>query len=150
MWRWFIDEQEFSTDENPETEIFYNGNRKIKLISSHLNGCSKMITKTIDVKIKAPFTFPNAFTPNGDGLGDYFGPIAKNPEDYQFNIRIFNRQGQLVFESNDFSKKWDGKIRGTNKIGEEGVYCYQATITDRYGNVDKETGNVTLLEPINE
>jgi gliding motility-associated-like protein len=50
--------------------------------------------------------FPNAFTPNNDGLNDYFSPIGKDIVD--FNMRIYNRWGQEIFKTNNLNQTWDG------------------------------------------
>jgi len=65
--------------------------------------------------------------------------------DYQFSMQIYSRQGQLVFETNDANIKWDGKIQGTNKMCDRGVYTYLVVAKDKYGNVDKRKGPVTLM-----
>jgi gliding motility-associated-like protein len=56
---------------------------------------------------------PNAFTPNGDGLNDRFRIVGLPPENItEFNIQIFDRWGQIVFESTDISESWDGYCKG--------------------------------------
>jgi gliding motility-associated-like protein len=55
--------------------------------------------------------FPNAFTPNNDGLNDYFSPSGNDI--IGFNIRIYNRWGQEVFISNNLNEKWDGNYNNT-------------------------------------
>lgn len=72
------------------------GKDEIKVSS----GCSEII-------------FPNAFTPNNDGKNDYFGPVGSGFGTVtKYQLKIFNRYGELVFSSNDPIKKWDGKIKG--------------------------------------
>ncbi len=81
-------------------------------------GC--IATDTIIVKPCIDVEVPNVFTPNGDGINDEF--YAKgNFLDY-FNMKIFNRWGNIVFESSDISGKWDGKING--KEASEGTYFW--------------------------
>lgn len=84
---------------------------------------------------------PNVFTLNADGLNDYF--VLKGVFIHQYQIRIFDRWGMLVFESNDFKKHWDGKIEGKNAPAD--VYVFTATGIGRKGQVVTLTGNVTLL-----
>ena len=75
------------------------------------NGCkaSDSISVFITVPCKGIY-FPNAFTPNGDGMNDTFGPISEL--DIPINtFRIFNRWGRLVFESNTFGGQWDGSFQ---------------------------------------
>jgi gliding motility-associated-like protein len=66
---------------------------------------------------------PNAFTPNGDGLNDDLYPVnALSLNDLDF--RVFNRFGQLIFESRDAAKKWDGKLNGQMQPTEPIYGCF--------------------------
>ncbi|MBU0765215.1 MAG: gliding motility-associated C-terminal domain-containing protein [Bacteroidetes bacterium] len=149
-WRWTVQGQDISTDENPEYDFYYNGPREVILTAYHLNGCSHSFSQTIDVKIRHDYYMPSAFTPNGNGISDYYSPIGRNMQDLNFNMKIYNRQGQMIFETKDPDIKWDGKIMGTNRQSEEGVYTYEVVTIDKYGNVDKRIGPVTLLNLVNE
>jgi gliding motility-associated-like protein len=65
-------------------------------------------------------TFPNVFTPNGDGYNDHFYPVEQNI--YQYKLVIFNRWGGTVFTSNDPKEKWDGNFQGVPCA--EGTYYF--------------------------
>ena len=67
----------------------------------------------------SPIPIPNAFTPNDDGLNDFFKPFPSTVTDYKMNI--FNKYGEKVFESFDISIGWDGYFKG--KIVQD-VYVY--------------------------
>ncbi|GCD77249.1 hypothetical protein JCM31826_07310 [Thermaurantimonas aggregans] len=73
---------------------------------------------------------PNAFTPNGDGRNDCFQVVGDNLSSYQ--IQIFSRWGELVYQSDDVSQCWDGTHRG--RPVPDGVYLYVIRHTDRHGN----------------
>ncbi len=64
---------------------------------------------------------PNAFTPNGDGLNDDFRPVLQCPAEV-YSLKIFNRWGQMIFESNDPSKGWNGKVN--ENPAEHGTYVW--------------------------
>lgn len=87
------------------------------------------------------FWIPNAFSPNDDGLNDVFQVQAMYIN--RFSIKIFNRWGELVFESNDINESWDGKVGG---VAQEGVFVYRIEAR----GVDNENhyvdGNITLLK----
>ncbi|ULQ53804.1 CCXG family PEP-CTERM protein [Flavihumibacter fluvii] len=90
---------------------------------------------------------PNAFTPNNDGINEYFYPMGKGVRSIKF-FRIFNRFGQLVFERkdiaiNDRSAGWDGRYKGQNLPSGEFVYSLQV-VCDSGQFIDLK-GNVTLL-----
>ncbi len=73
------------------------------------------------------FHIPNAFTPNGDGLNDEFKLISNSDNITAFKMYIFNRWGQMVFESNDIPNGWDGKIKGEDAPA--GTYVYRIKYT---------------------
>ena len=87
---------------------------------------------------------PNAFTPNSDRINDYFlvtGTCIEN-----FNMIIFNRFGDAIFESNDISVGWDGNFKNTK--APPGVYTYVMTYSfiGTYNKITKtKTGIITLL-----
>ena len=88
---------------------------------------------------------PNAFSPNGDGINDYFLPrplLARGL--VSFTMTIYNRWGQVIFESgNTEGRGWDGKLNGLEQP--EGVYVYLIEATFKDGQMEKHQGNVTLL-----
>ncbi|KAA9345826.1 gliding motility-associated C-terminal domain-containing protein [Adhaeribacter soli] len=96
-------------------------------------------TQTIvqDVKI----FIPTAFSPNNDGLNDIFE--VKGRFQNNFSLVILNRWGQVVFESNDPKKGWDGKMNG--KEAPIGAYAYKLRTIDEQGKRIERTGTLTLL-----
>ena len=58
--------------------------------------------------------FPSAFTPNNDSRNDYFGPLGNLNAVKDYSLVVYNRWGQLVFQSSDPFKKWDGKVQANN------------------------------------
>jgi len=79
------------------------------LAATDQNGCKSV--DTIIVKNSKDFiVFPNAFTPNADGLNDIFRPLSSNIS--KFHMSIYNRWGQLMFETNDMITGWNGIIGG--------------------------------------
>ncbi len=100
-----------------------------------------------DTKVKrrcgVQLHIPTSFTPNADGINDIFTPVGLDIETYK--ISIYNRWGQLVFNSNNLTEGWDGNFN--NKPAESGVYIYKI---DYQGYKNKQlqqfthTGNLTL------
>ena len=86
---------------------------------------------------------PNSFTPNGDGKNDMFN-IKTVYEFSEFKLSIYNRWGDMVFDSDDVNKGWDGTYKG--KPFPLGVYVYQLTVTIKdTGEQRKITGRVTVV-----
>jgi gliding motility-associated-like protein len=116
----------------------------VKLEVTNLTlGCTDMATKKITVFDHCNIDVPTAFTPNNDGLNDRFGPHnALKADNYQF--KVYNRWGQLVFESKNWKERWDGKVKGA--LQGSGVYVWML----RYTNRDTKKpvfkkGTVTLI-----
>jgi gliding motility-associated-like protein len=105
----------------------------------------KHITVTVVCKGQNLF-IPNTFSPNNDGMNDYFYPRGRGF--YVKSFRIFNRWGTLVFERENFppdqqSYGWDGTYNG--KALQADVYVYIAEILCDNGTVIDSKGNITLL-----
>ena len=85
---------------------------------------------------------PNAFTPNGDGLNDYFGVSGYNTNRL-IKLKIYNRWGQLIFETNDINKRWDGSYK---KLPQPvGIYIYYAEMENLNEKGITKRGVVTLI-----
>jgi gliding motility-associated-like protein len=85
---------------------------------------------------------PTAFTPNGDGLNDVFRPIPVGIVSLDF-FRVFNRYGELVYETRELNKGWDGSFKGLKQ--NTGNFVWQVKGTDRTGKVIVLKGNVVLI-----
>jgi len=85
---------------------------------------------------------PNAFSPNNDGLNDKFKLIAGNLPKGQFQMKIYNRWGQMIFETNDIEDGWDGTYK--SELCQEGVYVWIVLSSDNESNVLNK-GTVTLI-----
>lgn len=70
------------------------------------------------------YELPNVFTPNNDNENDFFMAYNRNNAVKQINLKIFNRWGQLVYETTDPNFQWDGKILKTGNLAATGVYYY--------------------------
>lgn len=84
---------------------------------------------------------PNAFSPNNDGLNDVFKPFGMHILDY--NLQVFNRWGEKMFESNDISSGWDGKFKGAECIME--TYFYQVSAMGTNSRHFNKMGSVLLM-----
>jgi gliding motility-associated-like protein len=84
---------------------------------------------------------PNIFSPNNDGINDILFARGENIKELTF--RIYNRWGELVFESSDISQGWDGRYKGRECA--EGVYFYVAEVSFIDGNSVVKKGSVSLV-----
>ena len=107
-----------------------------------LHGCMDSAIIHIFLEYEdSPFV-PTAFTPNGDGEND-FARILNLRHNKLIDFRIFNRWGQVVFNTTDVNQGWDGKFLGAPQ--DLGVFVYIFTISDRKGTLRSYKGNITLI-----
>ncbi|HWB64634.1 MAG TPA: gliding motility-associated C-terminal domain-containing protein, partial [Chitinophagales bacterium] len=88
------------------------------------------------------YVLPNAFTPNGDGANDKFHPFLPYRFVPKIEMKIYNRWGELMFETTDPMINWDGTDKSGNKVG-DGVYLYAGYYYEQHlnGLVKKPLGN---------
>jgi gliding motility-associated-like protein len=108
------------------------------------NGCDSIVKTTLQFE-DCPLNmwFPNAFTPNGDALNDFFKPVGTNVA--QYSLKVYDRWGALIFESADIAEGWNGEIRG--RKAEPDTYTYIVVYEGIYapGEVHQATGSFTLI-----
>jgi gliding motility-associated-like protein len=105
------------------------------------NGLGVAISNPLTI-IKQPNIFyPAAFSPNSDGLNDKF--IVFGQFVSIFEMKIFNRWGELMFSTDALNDGWDGNYKGIAMP--EGTYAFVANLTDTEGRTFKRSGSVVLL-----
>ena len=88
------------------------------------------------------FAFPNAFTPNNDGINDQFRIVTYGNMKY-YSFSIYNRYGQRVFWSGDAKRGWDGTFGG--EPCDPGVYFYYLDAECLTGPTQQQKGDITLV-----
>lgn len=89
------------------------------------------------------YTLPNSFTPNGDGINDLYTPIRPYSGVSRINMNIYNRMGNLVFQTNSPDINWDGKDQKNGKELNTGVFYYVCEVYFQTAE-----GEVKLKEPL--
>jgi PKD repeat protein len=147
---WDFSDGATSTEENPKHQYTIIDDYRIRLIVKNQFTC--MDTAYLDVRTDADIIFPNVFTPSSSGstgghydvkslTNDVFFPYTSGVVSYK--LQVFNRWGELIFESFDVEKGWDGYYNG--KLCEQGVYIWKAAVKLSNGKTFNKTGDVTLL-----
>lgn len=103
---------------------------------------SPLVAVSVKVVDKSYFTIPNAFTPNNDGTNDRLPVRIKGYIQLNY-FRIYNRWGQMVFETNKLNDGWDGTWRGV--LQQTGTYIWMAEGKDILGTTIKDKGNFVLI-----
>ena len=104
-------------------------------------GCTDTVCTKVLTLIKPVVDVPSAFTPNGDGKNDKV--FVRGFGIAQMNFRIYNRLGQVVFESGSPSYGWDGKFKGA--LQPMDVYAYTLIVQFGDGTIVNKKGDITLI-----
>lgn len=144
LWQ-FGDNAGTSTEISPTYAYDEEGNYLVTLIAYSANGCTDTVQHLIVVNEDLIFYVPNTFTPDGNKFNETFQPIFTSGFDiYGYNLLIFNRWGEIIFESNNADIGWNGTYGG--KLMQEGTYIWQIKV--KVKGVDKpelHRGHVNLL-----
>jgi gliding motility-associated-like protein len=140
-WKWDFGNGVTSTSQTPPAQNYpltgrFN-NYFIKLSVQNSYNCADTTYKVITVLASCYVAVPSAFTPNGDGLNDYLYPLnAFKAGEMEF--RVYNRYGQVIFETKDWTKKWDGRVN--SQLQGSGTYVWTLSYTN------KDTGQKVFLK----
>lgn len=131
---------------NPKHTYEYVGIYDVHLVAFNVFGCKDTLKKQVEVKPDMGVYIPNAFSPDGNSVNEEFKPKGYGIKDEPYKLEIFDRWGELLFTSENFSRGWNGTVKGTTTIAEEGVYVYKCFVMDLEGNKKYFMGHVTLLK----
>jgi gliding motility-associated-like protein len=139
---WDFGDGTSSVETNP-THL-YNKTAETKVCLTAYNGYGCPHTKCLPIspRVINIIDVPTGFSPNGDGINDYIQVRGYGVKEYSF--KIFNRWGEMVFQSTNINDKWDGSYKGKIQDIDAFSYLLQVTFTDNSLSVKK--GNITLLQ----
>lgn len=105
-------------------------------------GCTKTSQKTLKLYSSCYIAVPTAFTPNGDGKNDFLYPLNAIKA-VDLNFRVYNRWGQLIFQTNDWKRGWDGTLNGIPQP--TGVYVWFLRYVNRDNKELRQLKGTTAL-----
>ena len=136
---WDFGDGSTSAEEDPNYAYPVPASYFVYLLVENQYGCIDSTSLIVDPPMN--FWVPKAFSPNSDGLNDLFQIKGLGVED--FNIQIYNRWGQLMFESNDINFAWDGTYKG-EKVP-IGTYVWRIESSGFNKTKIEKRGTITLL-----
>ena len=138
-----------STEENPSHSFpgFPPTNYTIELTATTVHGCIDTMTQIVVVEESLIYYIPNTFTPDSDEHNQTWMPIFSSGVDpFNYSLYLYNRWGELVWESHNPNVGWDGTFGMSGKECQDGVYTYKISYKtplrdDRF----EITGHVNVL-----
>jgi gliding motility-associated-like protein len=144
-WQWSLNDKAFSSRQNPSYTFRDTGLQKVKLFVANQVGCSDTLVKFLDVIPEVSYFLPNAFTPNNDAINDIFKGNGLVDGMKSFNMKIWNRWGELIYEGTDPNGGWNGRKFNTGGDAPEGVYLCVVTYVTPRGEVSTLRSYATLI-----
>lgn len=121
-----------------------NSSYWVTLVVTNNYGCMDTVQHQVFIGPEFTFFIPNAFTPNGDGVNDFFWGQGIGIAVY--DLWIFDRWGDLIWHGDHEDKKWDGKANGGLEVAQQDVYVWKVKLLDVFGKTHRYMGTVTLVK----
>ena len=146
-WNWKFGYGKMSNLPHPPPQVYpasaINTDVTVKLVVQNNAGCQDSTEQKISVAGNCLIIVPGAFTPNNDGLNDELYPLNAYKV-FDLLFRVFDRFGQLLFETRDFNKRWNGSFKG--QPADSGTYVWTLKYTsDVTGKTVTQSGSTVLI-----
>ncbi len=145
-WNWNFGNGQTSSASKPPAQYYSipaaQNSFVARLAVTDTAGCTDTAYHFITAVDNCYIAVPSAFTPNNDGKNDFLYPLNAYKA-INLSFRVYNRTGQLVFETKDWTKKWDGKIGGVEQT--TGVYVWMLDYNDPAGRKVALRGTTVLI-----
>ena len=145
-WSWNFGDGSISNEKDPNHTYRNKGQYLVSLAATNIEGCTSNINKDILINEDYNLLAPNSFTPNGDGLNDYFLPAALNRLNGNFTMTIYSQAEGLVYNTKNIDQPWDGTNQKAGTKCKEGSYVWVVKLTNEKGQTEQYKGAVLLLK----
>jgi gliding motility-associated-like protein len=143
-WSWSFGDGDFTNVQNPVHVYPQEGEYLVGLGVIDANGCIDSTTIKVVVNPDFQIWIPNAFTPDSDHNNATFKPKARGCKTEGYSMLIFDRWGEMIFESNEIETGWDGLYKNEGKMGEL-IFVYKITIVDLRGKKHQYVGQIAKI-----
>jgi len=138
----------YSEDQNPDFlfPIGIGGEYPVRLTVTDIHTCTDFVDGVIVIDDIFQYYIPDAFTPNDDGINDVFGFYGADIDPNRFSLLVFNRWGDVVFETTDPDQVWMGQKDNSEYFSQNEVYLWRAIVASKStGERVELEGHVTLI-----
>ncbi len=130
---------------NPSFAFPDTGRYLITQWVTHINGCLDSLVREVFISPQIHYYLPNAFTPNGDSVNDTYKGVGVTEGIQSFVFQIWNRWGELIFETSDPDEGWNGRLFNSGADAPAGVYVVTVRYTSPRGEPTQLKGFATLV-----
>ncbi len=143
---WYFGDGDSSNVYNPthQYQAYPSGIYDVTLVVISPLGCRDTVRGQVEVKDVFTFYAPTAFSPDNDGKNEVFIVSGSGIKEDTFHMLVYDRWGEVIFETTDINQGWDGRVKGGNKAT-VGTYTWLATFRDFKKVLHEKSGSVTIL-----
>jgi gliding motility-associated-like protein len=147
-WLWNFGNPADSTSvlQNPKFTYLDTGCFTVQLIVTAANGCTDLTKSPICIQPEFTFYAPNTFTPNGDGKNDSWSPKGIGIDPNNYDMMIFDRWGNLIYETRVWGQGWDGKANSGSSIAQIDTYIWKVNLKDVFGYKHSYIGHCNIVK----
>ncbi|MEZ5058141.1 MAG: PKD domain-containing protein [Saprospiraceae bacterium] len=142
---WLFDNETRTTELNPVVTFRDTGLHEVRLVVRHEQGCKDTLYRYLDVIPDVTFFLPTAFSPNNDSQNDEFTGVGIMDGVKEFQLNIWNRWGELIFQTTDPREGWNGLKNNSGRAVPAGVYVVQVKYKEPRGKLVEQQGTVTVV-----
>lgn len=148
-WNWNFGDPLSTTSilQNPNFTYLDSGCYVVTLTVSNAGGCTDDTSAIVCIDPDWTIYVPNCFTPNDDGINDFFRPEGYGIDPENYELWIFDRWGNMIFYTDDWYKSWDGKVQGgrSGALAQIDTYVWKIKCKDILGDKHRYIGKVSLI-----
>ena len=147
-WLWNFGDPSDSSSiiQNPRFTYLDTGCYNVLLTVTSTNGCRDSVMHPICIQPEFDFYAPNTFTPNGDGINDEWFPKGIGISLNDYDMMIFDRWGNLLYETHTWGQGWDGRANGGSNIAQIDTYVWKVKLLDVFGNHHQYIGHCNIIK----
>ena len=145
-WSWNFGDGSISIEKDPNHTYRNKGQYLVTLTATNSEQCVSTINKDIFINQDYNLLAPNSFTPNGDGINDYFLPAALNRLNGSFTMTVYSQTEGLIYDTKNIDQPWDGTNQKAGTKCKEGSYVWVVKLTNEKGQSEQYKGAILLLK----
>ena len=145
-WLYIMGDGTVYDEEAPEHQYDDYGVFEVTQIATNAYGCSDQVTHPIEVLPDFLVYVPTAFTPDNDGVNDIWKPVIEGVREIiEYKLIIFDRWGEVLFETDNPDDGWIGNDKGGTHFVRDGVYSYRLVVRAERAQLREEFGSITIV-----